>query len=240
MPQNKREAMGNEHSRFRLSSVVTHVLVFLASTALAIFIMWMLEHLIGERFAVAVEEVQKQTWAALAAFQPWRLAMRYWDVLQSMILRGSDFWGFIEQHGWAHLLGAAFAGTVMSPLYFVAALTQEPAAQVVVNSVQLIAGGLLAWAVVDDLDELSSYLLWIVLTLVFTTVLSIPVLLVMYLAAVVLGGIIGPQEASRAAAGGSIAAVVSIFSARSFEAGVHQGIHHWIEGLVRRTAGGKH
>jgi len=230
MTQSRREAMGSDHSRFQLPSAVIHAVVFLASTALAILIMLTLELLIGEHFSAALEEVQKQTWAALVAFQPWRLAMRYWDVLQALILRGSDFWGFIEQHGWAYLLGAGFSGTVMSPLYFVAALAQEPAAQVVVNFVQLIAGGLLALTVIDDLGELSSYLLWIVLTLVFTTVLSIPILLVMYLATMVLGGIIGPQEASMAAAGGSAATVVFIFSATSLKASLHQRIH-------RRTAG---
>lgn len=136
----------------------------------------------------------------------------------------------------------------------------EPVARSIVDLVQLIAGGAIAIVVCRKLKlklkektrlqpaaprpgegKLERALfnwVWLlfffsILTIACTTLLSIPILFAIRFVAYGLRGIVGTPEASMGAIAGSASTMISIFSARSFEAGTHE----LMSALFKRVVG---
>src|SRR5262249_42288439 len=202
-----------------------------------------------------LKQLQEQVWNALVRLLPWELVSRWWDHVQDSARYlhpecgvAFDWYSGRIAHSWFYpncafqLWGSVFLSPLTFPFHLWA---NSSVSEFLTNFAQLAIGGLVATAVVGHGKNVWgegywSYGVWIGLTLLFTTILSIPVLVVMWLVALALGSIVGPETATLGAAGGSLATGFSVFAVKAADASVHQSFEKWLRVLVQRLVGRAH
>lgn len=137
--------------------------------------------------------------------------------------------GIPTVHGLGIFTAIFFLGDLFFNLYF------EPAPRPIIDLIQLAAGVAIAIGISVTVHRSTfrrlkailffPYLLFFVfplLTFACTTLLSYPVLWAIFFVTAGLHGIVGTPEASMGAIAGSVSTTISIFSAKSFEAGMQE------------------
>jgi hypothetical protein len=236
----------------KVRRLILHMVVFFVSTALSIILIEGLTHILGPRFSHSLDELNTEATTALKKLQPWELASQYWrlvtgdepqvceispseTILEYSVCRPNDKASYFNP--------MTYIGSIFLLLI---TLFLEPVARSIMHLIQLIAGGTIAivicrvfsrrlsWPIMKEPNWLWWLFAFSLLTIACTTLLSIPILAAIWFVTVALRGIVGTPEASIGAISGSATTVISIFSARSFEAGMHEFVNTGFKRVVGR------
>jgi hypothetical protein len=199
-----------------------------------------------------LDDLAKTTKKALVELSPQQLAVRFYVLQDPDPLRCSEFFSAHQYrlplsatckdwlHGhstwwewWWHFVPTRWSWAFYRLIGDIFA--ERPPVKAVIDILQLAAGSVIALVLFIWLDLKVGILIppaFILTALVCTTLLSLPILAIMSLGAMLVGGVV--HEAELSLYGGTLSALFFACSKHSLESGVHHALNRTLERAIGR------
>jgi hypothetical protein len=202
-----------------------HIVVFIVSSVLITVALSLLGFVGAHE---TIEKIATHAKDALTKLTPWDLARSYIEHFEAAAQ--------VKHGDWIEFVFSLPGFTITALVDLLTERFSKSITGGIVDAIQIVIGMIAAAAILEDPKcvnngPIVTFILFVVFSLVATTILSLPILAVVWLASVTLGDLVPASPVG--VYGGSIATFVAAVTSRSAEG----GLHHGLSALIGRMFG---